>query len=82
MPDYLGRNMGAAILSLGKVEKKTDYTDNAPVSKIDMNNYLVVSVNGNRSDKAETVRPNEDTLKARIPVAIYEGNTSGACTPC
>ena len=75
--DYLYRNIGAVILSLGKVEKRLDGKDNSPVPKVDMSSYLVVSVNGNRSDKQDTTRPNADTIKARIPVAIYEGNTSG-----
>lgn len=67
----------AAIVALGKIEKKTGGKDNAPVPKISMTNYLVVSVNGNEEDNESTVYPNPVSLKAGMPCAIYNGNTTG-----
>ena len=67
----------AAIVSLGKVELKTDRKDNSPVSKIDMSNYLVVSVNGNGSDNEHTTYPTEESLRDSAPCAVYNGGISG-----
>lgn len=76
LPNLLARQQGAAILSFGKVERKTDRKDNSPVPKINMTNYLVVSVNGNGID-GEGAYPNEVSIKAGIPIAEYKGNTTG-----
>ena len=77
LPNFLAKNQGAAIMALGKVEKKTDGKDNSPTSKVEMTNYLVVSVNGNGDDKEATTFPNEASLKAGIPRAVYNGSTTG-----
>lgn len=78
LPNILGTEPGTAIVALGKVERKSASTDNSPVSKVSMTNYLVVSVNGNGEDRDESkVYPNEATLKANIPCAVYNGNTTG-----
>ncbi len=77
LPNFLAKNHGAAIMALGKVEKKTDGKDNSPTSKVEMTNYLVVSVNGNGDDKEATTFPNEASLKAGIPRAVYNGSTTG-----
>ena len=77
LPNFLAKNQGAAIMALGKVEKKTDGKDNSPTSKVEMTNYLVVSVNGNGDDKEATTFPNETSLKAGIPRAVYNGSTTG-----
>lgn len=78
LPNILGTEPGTAIVALGKVERKSAGTDNSPVSKVSMTNYLVVSVNGNGEDRDENrVYPNEATLRAGIPCAVYNGNTTG-----
>lgn len=77
LPNFLAKNQGAAIMALGKVEKKTDGKDNSPTSKVEMTNYLVVSVNGNGDDKEATTFPNEASLKAGIPRAVYNGSMTG-----
>ena len=77
LPNWLAKNQGAAIMALGKVEKKTDAKDNSPIPKVEMTNYLVVSVNGNRDDREETTYPNADSLKAGMPRAVYNGSMSG-----
>lgn len=77
LPNFLAKNQGAAIMALGKVEKKTDGKDNSPTSKVEMTNYLVVSVNGNGDDKEATTFPTEASLKAGIPRAVYNGSMTG-----
>ena len=77
LPNFLAKNQGAAIMALGKVEKKTDGKDNSPTSKVEMTNYLVVSVNGNCDDKEATTYPNANSLKADIPMAVYNGSMTG-----
>lgn len=77
LPNWLAKNQGAAIIALGKVEKKTDGKDNSPTSKVEMTNYLVVSVNGNSDDKEATTYPNDNSLKAGIPRAVYNGSMTG-----
>lgn len=77
LPNFLAKNQGAAIMALGKVEKKTDGKDNSPTSKVEMTNYLVVSVNGNCDDKEATTYPNANSLKADIPRAVYNGCMTG-----
>lgn len=77
LPNLLAKQPGAAIIALGKVEKKTDGKDNSPTPKVEMTNYLVVSVNGNGDDKEATTYPNADSLKAGVPRAVYNGSTTG-----
>lgn len=77
LPNWLAKNQGAAIMALGKVEKKTDAKDNSPTPKVEMTNYLVVSVNGNCDDKEATTYPNADSLKAGMPRAVYNGSMTG-----
>ena len=74
LPFWLGEktygqgNIGAALLRVGKVERKPSSMDNSPTSKITMDDCLVVSVNG------ET---NEDILLTAMPIAEYTGQVSG-----
>ena len=78
LPNVLCSQPGAAIIAFGKVERKTDGKDNSPVSKVEMTNCLFMSVNGNGEDKDESkAYPNETSLKASIPYAVYNGNTTG-----
>ncbi len=77
LPNVFPTQPAACIVALGKVEKSTDGKDNSPVSKVDMTNYLAVSVNGNGQDGEGTAYPNATSLKAGIPCAIYNGGVSG-----
>ena len=77
LPNLFPSQPAAAIIALGKVEKSTDGKDNSPTSKIDMTNYLVVSVNGNGLDGETTAYPNQTSLKTGMPCAVYSGGTSG-----
>jgi hypothetical protein len=52
--------------------------DNSPTSKVEMTNYLILSVNGNKVDNDEDhTYPLESDIKAHIPYAVYKGNTTG-----
>lgn len=81
LPNWLSKNIGAAVLKCGKIENKLSRDDNSPKSKISMTNCLVVSVNGNglNADSETDTKPypTEDALRAAIPVATYTGNLAG-----
>lgn len=78
LPDWLGQAPGAAIMALGSVKMNTANDDNSPTSKVNMTNYLVVSVNGNGVDNDESnTYPNESAIKKNIPYAVYTGNSAG-----
>ncbi len=78
LPDWLGQSPGAAIMALGSVKTNTANDDNSPTSKVNMTNYLVVSVNGNGVDNDESgTYPNESDIKKNIPYAVYTGNSTG-----
>lgn len=77
LPDYLGMNPGAAIIAVGSVVKETAKDDNSPTSKVNMDNCLFVSINGNGSDKESDYYPQDADIKARIPQAVYTGNAAG-----
>lgn len=78
LPNLMPQQPCAAIVSLGKVEHKTDKKDNSLTPKIDMEDYLVISVNGNGQDDEQTTYPTEDSLRNNAPCAIYTGGTAGA----
>ena len=77
LPNWLSENIGAAIIAMGKVERETKNDDNSLVSKIKMDNCLVISVNGNNDDTETGARPYDRQIAAIAPVAVYEGNVSG-----
>ena len=66
-----------ALLRLGSVERKAKATDNSPTSKIDTDNYLVISVGGNENDTAEGHKPSDNDLRDCTPLFEYVGNKSG-----
>lgn len=78
LPDWLGQAPGAAIMALGSVKMNTANDDNSPTSKVNMTNYLVVSVNGNGVDNDENkTYPSVADIQKNIPYAVYTGNKSG-----
>lgn len=77
VPQLLSCHPGAAILALGNVARHSSGEDNSPVNKLQMNNYLVVSVNGNGKDGEAETYPTEASLLASCPRAVYTGNVSG-----
>lgn len=77
LPDYIGQNPGAMIVSLGRVDTMMNQQDNSPTLKIDMSNQLIVAVNGNGKDGAAEYYPQDADIKSHIPQAVYEGDISG-----
>lgn len=78
LPDWLGQAPGAAIMALGSVKINTANDDNSPTSKVNMTNYLVVSVNGNGVDNDENkTYPSVADIQKNIPYAVYTGNKTG-----
>lgn len=78
LPDWLGQAPGAAIMALGSVKINTANDDNSPTSKVNMTNYLVVSVNGNGVDNNENkTYPSVADIQKNIPYAVYTGNKAG-----
>lgn len=78
LPDWLGQAPGAAIVALGSVKMNTVNDDNSPTSKVNMTNYLAVSVNGNGIDNDENkTYPSVADIQKNIPYAVYTGNKAG-----
>lgn len=78
LPDWLGQAPGAAVMALGSVKMNTANDDNSPTSKVNMTNYLVVSVNGNGVDNDENkTYPSVADIQKNIPYAVYTGNKAG-----
>ena len=77
LPDWMGTNPGAAIMSVGSVKVNTANDDNSPTSKVNMTDCLVVSVNGNGKDNDESgTYPNTESIQACIPYAVYNGSSA------
>ncbi len=77
VPDWLGVNAGACIMAMGSVKTSTANDDNSPVNKVNMTNYLVMSVNGNEKDSDSETYPQATDIMSHIPYAVYTGNTAG-----
>lgn len=78
LPDWLGQNPGACIMAMGSVKVYTANDDNSPTSKVNMTNYLAVSVNGNEVDNDENkTYPSVSDIQKNIPYAVYNGNSAG-----
>lgn len=78
LPNWLAKNPGAALLSTGKITINTAKEDNSPISKVSMDDALVVSVNGNKVDNDESkTYPTASDIKACIPYAVYNGSAAG-----
>ena len=77
LPDWLGQNPGACLMSIGNVKTNTAHNDNSPTSKVNMTNYFVVSVNGNGHDEEDKTYPSSEDIRNNIPYAVYKGNSAG-----
>lgn len=79
LPNESADEQCAFIVSLGKQKHVADdeKKDNSPISKIEMTDYLVVSVNGNKEDDLEKAYPNDSVLLANCPRAVYNGPSTG-----
>ncbi|WP_455094412.1 hypothetical protein [Prevotella koreensis] len=65
------------IFKLGSVERKTKANDNSPTSKINMNNYMYISINGNEDDNENAQSPTDEILSNSQPIMEYIANNSG-----
>lgn len=77
LPLWLGSHAGAALLSMGKIDKVLNISDNKLTSKIDFTDYLFLSVNGNKSDELSKTYPSGEDIRKNIPYATYTGNSAG-----
>lgn len=68
----LTQGIGACICAFGKIERKNGGEDNSVVTSVSMDDYLIISTNGD-SDSA----PTDTDIQNACPVAEYTGNTSG-----
>lgn len=79
LPKYLKSNSCVpSIFRMGNVEHQGGpTTDNSPISKVDMNDYLYISVNGNEDDTENGHQPSDSMLENHAPICEYIGNNSG-----
>lgn len=91
LPDSLVSSGGAALLAFGSIDHKgymreetkgvyrfIEEKDSSLQSRVSMDNYLVVAVNGNGEASESKALPTDSQLQARCPVAVYSGLSSGA----
>lgn len=79
IPKYLKDNSCTpALLRFGNYEiKGGEVTDNSPISKVDMTDYLYISINGNEDSSESGHLPSDSTLQSKSPIIEYVGNNSG-----
>lgn len=66
-----------AILRFGSVEKKSRVQDDSPINKIDMDDYLVISINGNEVDTEGSQSPTDDDILAHKGMIEYTNSVGG-----
>lgn len=92
--DWVGHNLSAGIFSLGSIKRQMSKKDNSPINKLDMKEYLYLSlVNSRRHSLTDTdpESPDEghqhynikghltdEEIENAIPMAIYTGDGLGA----
>lgn len=83
IPKYLrDHSCTPAIIRLGKYEiKGGEIKDNSPVNKMDMKDYLFISVNGNEDDGDNTHAPADTILQDAAPIIEYTGACGGVFSP-
>lgn len=79
VPKYLKENsLSPCIFRLGSIEQNYGGTkDNSPKSKLDMSNYLYISVNGNETDTEAKVKPSSSDIQNHSNILEYVGNQGG-----
>lgn len=66
-----------AILRFGSVEKKSRVQDDSPINKIDMDDYLVISINGNEVDTEGSQSPTDADILAHKGMIEYTNSVGG-----
>ena len=70
-----------AILSMGSVERSARVTDDSPVAKVSMTDYLFIPINGNETDDDTNSVPTVQQLQDHTPMIEYLGNNGGVYSP-
>ena len=83
IPKYLREHSCTpAIIRMGSFDiTGGEVKDNSPISKIDMTDYLFISVNGNEDDTENGHNPSDSTLQNASPIIEYTGKTGGVFSP-
>lgn len=66
-----------SIFRMGKVDNIANKKSNTPIASISMDDYLVISINGNEMDEEGKQSPTDETIKKLSPSIEYVGNNSG-----
>lgn len=66
-----------SIFRMGKVDNIANKKSNTPIASISMDDYLVISINGNEKDEEGKQSPTDETIKKLSPSIEYVGNNSG-----
>lgn len=76
---YLKNNqIMPAIIRMAKNESKGGtVADNSPIAKLDTQDYLFISVNGNKNNTEANHSPTDATLENRSPLIEYVGTNNG-----
>lgn len=76
---YLKNNsLSPCIFRMGSIEQNYGGTkDNSPKSKLDMSNYLYISINGNETDTEANVKPSSSDIQKHSKMLEYVGNQGG-----
>lgn len=70
-----------AILSMGSVERSARVTDDSPIAKVSMSDYLFVPINGNETDDENNALPTVQQLQDHSPMIEYLGSNGGVYSP-
>ena len=82
IPKYVKDNrLTPAIIKMGSVERKAKVTDDSPIAKVSMSDYLFVSVNGNEVDDNTNSVPTPTELENHAPIIEYIGSNAGVYSP-
>ena len=65
------------IFQFGSVDRSPSANDNSPTSKVDMKNYLYISVNGNEWDTTGQTAPTEATIYEHRNMCEFISNVAG-----
>lgn len=66
-----------SIFRIGKVDNIANKKSNTPIASISMDDYLVISINGNEKDEEGKQSPTDETIRTLSPSIEYVGNNSG-----
>ena len=79
VPKYLKNNsLSPCIFRMGSIEQNYGGTkDNSPKSKLDMSNYLYISINGNETDTEANEKPSSSDIQKHSKMLEYVGNQGG-----